>query len=66
MCTALLPPGVNPTAVKYIIIIIIIIIIISTEQKASWTPDRVWTIWRRQKTLAPAGNQTKVPRLPSP
>jgi hypothetical protein len=28
MCTGLLPPGVNPIAVKYIIIIIIIIIII--------------------------------------
>jgi hypothetical protein len=64
MCTVLLPLGVNPTSVKYLIIIFIIII--SIEQKASWTPDPVWTIWRRQKTLAPAGNQTKVPRLSSP
>jgi hypothetical protein len=35
MCDVLLPPGVNPTAVKYIYHIIIIIIII-TLQSFDW------------------------------
>jgi hypothetical protein len=25
-----------------------------------WTPEPVWTLWRREKILTPAGNQTAV------
>ena len=32
--------------------------LIPTEQENGWAPESVWTFWRRQKSLAFAGNQT--------
>jgi hypothetical protein len=30
----------------------------SIEQEAGWAPESVWTLWSKQKSLAPAGNRT--------
>jgi len=29
---------------------------VSIEQKADWTSEQVWTSWRREKSVASAGN----------
>jgi hypothetical protein len=31
---------------------------VPTAQKAGWAPEPVWTLWRNEKSLAPAGNRT--------
>jgi hypothetical protein len=31
---------------------------VPTEKEAEWTPETVWMIWRRGKSLSPAGIQT--------
>jgi hypothetical protein len=31
---------------------------IPTEEKAGWAPQPVWTLWRREKCLAPPRNRT--------
>jgi hypothetical protein len=36
------------------------------EYEAEWTPEPVWALWRREKSLASPRNRTTVPRLPSP
>jgi hypothetical protein len=27
------------------------------EKEASWSPEQAWTVWREEKSLAPAGNR---------
>jgi hypothetical protein len=29
-------------------------------QEASWAPEPVWTLWRRQKSVTPTGNKTEL------
>jgi hypothetical protein len=38
-----LPPGKGPS--------------VPTVQEAGWAPEPVWKLWRREKSLALAGNQ---------
>jgi hypothetical protein len=35
-------------------------------EEAGWAPEPVWTVWGRDKFVAPPGNRTPVPRLSSP
>jgi hypothetical protein len=30
---------------------------VSIEQNAWWAPEPVWTLWSKEKSLAPAGNR---------
>jgi hypothetical protein len=39
-------------------------LMIPIVEEAGRTPVLVWTLWRREKYLAPAGNRTQTP-LPS-
>jgi hypothetical protein len=32
----------------------------------SASPESMWTLWRREETLATTGNRTPIPRLSSP
>jgi hypothetical protein len=32
-------------------------------QNAGWGPKPVWTLWQREKSLVPAGNQTPTIQL---
>jgi hypothetical protein len=34
--------------------------LVSTVQEAEWGPESVWTLWSKEKSLAPVGNQTPV------
>lgn len=36
------------------------------EYEVGWTPEPVWKLWIREKSLASPRNRTTVPRLPSP
>jgi hypothetical protein len=36
--------------------------LVPTEQKTGWDPQLVWTLWRREKSLAPARNQSNSRR----
>jgi hypothetical protein len=38
-------------------------ITIGTE--AGWTPEPEWTLWRKEQSLAPAGNRTSTVQLES-
>jgi hypothetical protein len=40
--------------------------LVSNEQEAMWVPDLVLTLWTRDKSLAPAGNQTTISLSPKP
>jgi hypothetical protein len=31
--------------------------------EAGWDPEPVWTLWRKEKSLPPAGNQTPAVQL---
>jgi hypothetical protein len=33
---------------------------VPSGQEAGWAPDPVWTLWSREKSLSPAGNQTRA------
>jgi hypothetical protein len=35
---------------------------VPTGQEAGWAPELVWELWRRENSLAAAGNQTPIPR----
>jgi hypothetical protein len=35
---------------------------LATGQKVVWVPGPVWTLWRRDESLAPDGNRIPVPR----
>jgi hypothetical protein len=37
----------------------------SIEWKAEWPPESVWTLWRRDNPLVPAGNRTTIHRTSS-
>jgi hypothetical protein len=39
---------------------------VPTGQEAGWAPNPVWSLWRREQTLAPTVNRTPVYRLSSP
>lgn len=41
-------------------------VLVLTQQEAQCTPVPVWTLWRRQKTLAVTGNRIAIPRLCRP
>jgi hypothetical protein len=32
--------------------------LVPTGEEAWWTPEPVWVLWSKEKSLAPAGNQT--------
>ena len=34
------------------------------EQKAAWTTEPLWTLWRKDRTSPPGGNQNTIPQLP--
>jgi hypothetical protein len=36
------------------------------EQVAGGVPESVQMFWRREKSVAPAGNQTTIPQLSNP
>ena len=40
--------------------------LIPNEYEIGWTPQLVWTLWSRNRSLAPARNQTTLPQLSSP
>jgi hypothetical protein len=50
--TALLPPGKVPP--------------VPIVQEAGWAPEPVWTQWIEEKSFAPAGDRTPIPRSSSP
>jgi hypothetical protein len=35
---------------------------VPTEQEAGWASELVWMLWRIEKPLAPARNQTPIPQ----
>jgi hypothetical protein len=39
---------------------------VSFEQEAGWASEKVWTLWRREKSLVPAGNRSAMSRMCSP
>lgn len=39
---------------------------VPTEYEAGWTPESVWTLWKKEKFLTPAGNETAIPQSSSP
>jgi hypothetical protein len=42
------PPGTRPS--------------VPIAYEAWWATEPVWTLWRSEKSLAPAGSQTQLPR----
>ena len=39
---------------------------VSFEQEAGWASEKVWTLWRREKSFVPAGNRSAMSRMSSP
>lgn len=38
---------------------------LTTKQGNTWAPQPVWTLWKKEKFLAPSRNRNTVPQLPS-
>jgi hypothetical protein len=34
----------------------------STEYEGLWVPEKVWTLWRRDKLFEPDGSRTMIPQ----
>jgi hypothetical protein len=40
--------------------------LVPIEWETQWAPETVWTLWKREKSLAPASSQSMIPWVSSP